>query len=158
MSAAGDTVTELTLWATDTVALPETAPAVAVIVAVPLPAAVTRPELSTVATAALPLAQVTVAPVMTWPSWSRTSARSCTVAPRAVSSAAAGVTATVVGRGGSGGGGSVAPSPQPATQAKPAVAATTSTRVLWQLSAVSLFNGLPSAATQGKPVNGVGRW
>ena len=69
VSAAGVTVTALTLWATDTVALPETAPAVAVIVAVPLPAAVTRPDPSTIATGALSLAQATVAPAITCPFW-----------------------------------------------------------------------------------------
>ena len=114
VSAAGDTLTELTLWATDTVALPDADPAVAVIVAVPLPAAVTRPEPLTAAIEAALLDQVTAAPAITCPFWSRTSAESCTVSPRAVSWVVAGVTATVVGRGGSGGGvgGSVAPSPQ----------------------------------------------
>ena len=123
VSAAGETATVLTSWATITVAVPDADPAVAVIVAVPLPAAVTSPWASTVATAALLLDQVTAAPAITCPFWSRTSAESCTVAPRAVSWVVAGVTATVVGRGGSGGGGSVAPSPHAETQATPASAA-----------------------------------
>ena len=46
----------------------------AVIVAVPLPAAVTRPDASTVATELALLVQVTVAPAMTLAFWSRTSA------------------------------------------------------------------------------------
>ena len=76
--------------------------------------AVTSPDPLTVATEALLLVQVTPAPAITWPFWSRTSAVNCSVAPKAVSWAVAGVTVTVVGRGGSGGGvgGSVAPSPQ----------------------------------------------
>ena len=84
------------------------------IVAVPFPAAVARPDPLTVATEALLLVQVTPAPAITWPFWSRTSAESCTVAPKAVSWVVAGVTVTVVGRGASGGGvgGSVIPSPQ----------------------------------------------
>ena len=67
VSSAGDTVTELTLWATDTVAVPETDPAVAVIVAVPLPAAVASPWASTVATDGSLLDQVTAAPAITCP-------------------------------------------------------------------------------------------
>ena len=114
VSAAGVTVTALTSWATVTVALPDAEPAVAVIVAVPLPAAVTSPDALTVATAAALLDQVTAAPAIALPFWSRTSAVNCSVAPNAVSRTVAGATATVAGRGGSGGGvgGSVAPSPQ----------------------------------------------
>ena len=82
--------------------MPDAVPAVATIVAVPLPTAVTSPAASTVATATAPLAQVTVDPAIGWPFWSRTSAASCTVAPRAASRAVEGVTVTVVGRGAAG--------------------------------------------------------
>ncbi len=112
VSAAGDTATALTVWASVTAALPDAEPVVAVIVAVPLPAAITSPDPSTVATVASPLDHAIGAPAMTLPFWSRTSVLSCTVAPSAVSRAVAGLTVTVVGRGGSGGAGSVAPSPQ----------------------------------------------
>ncbi len=62
-------LSSVTLDPTDTVtvAVPDTPPAIAVIVAVPLPAAVTRPAALTVATAALLLAQVTEAPAITCP-------------------------------------------------------------------------------------------
>ena len=83
------------------------------IVAVPSPAPRTSPDALTVATAAVLLAQVTVAPVITWPFWSRTCTVSWTVAPSAANSAVAGLTVTVVGLGASGEG-SVAPSQQPA--------------------------------------------
>ena len=112
VSAAGDTVTELTIWATDTVALPETTPAVAVMVAVPSPTAVTSPDPLTVAIEAALLDQVTAAPAITCPFWSRTSAVSCTAAPRTVSWVVAGVTVTVVGRGGGRGAGSGVPWPR----------------------------------------------
>ena len=46
VSTPGDTATALTIWATVTAAVPDTEPAVAVIVAVPLAAAVTRPPTS----------------------------------------------------------------------------------------------------------------
>ena len=100
---------------------PVAEPAVAEIVAVPSPTAVTSPEASTVATAGLPVDQVTVTPVITWPFWSRTWAASCRVSPRVVSAALGGLTNTAVARGGSGGEGggtgSVEPSPQAAIQA-----------------------------------------
>ena len=73
----------------------------AAMTAVPLSTAVTKPDWSTVATDALLVFQVTVAPAITSPFWSRTVALSCTVAPSAVSSNVAGFTSTVVGRGGS---------------------------------------------------------
>ena len=95
VSTAGVTTTALTVWATVTAAEPEADPAVALIVAAPLPAAVTRPDALTVATVAALLAQLNVAPAMTLPFWSRTSAVSCTVASRAVSSAVAGLTIQV---------------------------------------------------------------
>ena len=59
------TVTESVDCITVTVAVPEAPPAVAVIVAVPLPTAVTNPVELTSATAALLLAQVTAAPAIT---------------------------------------------------------------------------------------------
>ena len=90
VSVAGETATALTSWATVTVALPDAEPAVAVIVAVPLPAAVASPELLTVATAAALLAQLTAAPAIALPFWSRTSAVNCSVAPNAVSRTVAG--------------------------------------------------------------------
>ena len=68
---AGDTVTVLACCATVTDALPEAEPAIAVMVAVPLAIAVTSPA-STVATDALLLVQLTAAPAMTVPFWSRT--------------------------------------------------------------------------------------
>ena len=81
--------------------------------AVPLPAAVTSPEPSTIVTEASLLDHATGAPAITCPFWSRNSALSCTVSPNAASAAVAGVTLTVVGRGGSGGrDGSVPRSPQ----------------------------------------------
>ena len=137
VSAAGKTVTALTFWTTVTAAVPDADPAAAVIVAVPLAAAVTRPVELTVATAGAPLVQVTVAPVIACPYWSRTSAASCTAAPTAVSSAVAGLTVTIVGRGGSTGGegGSVAPSPQPAAHTRPASATTTSNEMRQRLMA-----------------------
>ena len=67
------------------------------IVAAPVPTAVTKPDELTVATLTALLDQETVAPAIALLSWSRTSALSCTVAPRAVSSAVAGLTVTVVG-------------------------------------------------------------
>ena len=94
-------VTAPTSWATVTLALPDTEPAVAVIVASPFATAVTSPDAPTVPTAELLLAQVTVTPVIACPFWSRTSAVICTVPPKAVSSAVAGRTVTVVARGGS---------------------------------------------------------
>jgi len=99
-------------------------PVAAVIVAVPLPTAVASPEASIVATEALALDHATETPDSTRPFWSRTSAENRTVSPNAVSSAVAGVTVTVVGRGGSGGGaeGSMAPSPHATAQRMATVA------------------------------------
>lgn len=72
-----------------------------VMVAVPSATAVTSPALLTVATAAALLAQLTTAPAIALPFWSRTSAVNCSVAPNAVSRTVAGPTATAAGRGGS---------------------------------------------------------
>ena len=112
----GDTLTDSTVWVTVIPALPDADPALAVIAAVPVLSAVTRPDWSTAATAVLLLPQVTVAAGISSAFWSRTSAVSCTVAPNAVSSALNGLTVRVVGRGGSGTGvgtGPVALSPSP---------------------------------------------
>ena len=64
LSAVGVTATSLTACATVIVAVPEAEPDVAVIVAVPLPVAVTSLVASTLATAVLPLDQVTTAPAI----------------------------------------------------------------------------------------------
>ena len=113
VSAAGVTRTVAAACDTVTVALPAAEPDVAVTLALPTPAAVTRPVPSTVATDASLEAQVTVAPGMTRPFWSSTCAVSCVVSPSAVSAAVAGDTVTDVatgGGGGGGGGGAVGPS------------------------------------------------
>ena len=102
-------------WATVTAAVPETEPAVAVIVVAPFAKAVTSPEASTAATEASLLAHATEAPVIASRSWSRTSAVSRAVSPRAVSAAEPGLTVTVVATGAGGGAGSTAPSPQDST-------------------------------------------
>ena len=69
------------------------------IVAVPLPATVTRPDASTVATELALLVQVTVAPAMTLAFWSRTSARQLNrCRPTQSARRVAGLTVTVVGR------------------------------------------------------------
>ncbi len=80
--------------ATVTAAVPEAPPAVAVIVAVPLPAAATRPEPSTVATASSLDSQEKSRPATARPFESNASAASRRVAPRAERVASAGVTAT----------------------------------------------------------------
>ena len=67
VAAAGDTATLLTRCLTVTAAEPDASPELAVIVAVPLPAAVTRPEASTVATAVSPESQENSAPGTAWP-------------------------------------------------------------------------------------------
>ena len=126
VSTDGDTSTEATGSGTRTTvtsAVPCALPELAVIVAIPSATAVTRPEAFTVATELALLVQVTMAPAMTLEFWSRTSALSCTVAPNAASSAMAGITDIVVGRGGSGtgsGAGAVVLSPpQPHTKDTP---------------------------------------
>ena len=98
----GDTSTEATSCATVTIADPDADPADAVIVAVPLPDAVTTPAASTVATELALVVQVTATPVITVESWSRTSVISCAVAPSAVNSTVAELTLIDVGRAGSG--------------------------------------------------------
>ena len=128
VSDGGDTATAATAWAIETPALPDASPAVAVTVAAPLATAVTDPAEFTVATSAALLAHVSAAPGISCPFWSCTRAVSCTVAPSASSSAFAGVTATIVGRGvgpDGTGGGAVAVSPQRTNHAAEATAATT---------------------------------
>ena len=126
----GDTTTEATDCITVTTADPDGSPALAVTVASPLAAAVTKPDASTVATELALLLQVTVAPTITLAFWSRTSAVSCTVSPNAVSSSVAGLTVTVVGRAGSGGGGVVGLSPSPHPLAKATTASTADSRTM----------------------------
>ena len=99
VSAEGDTVTERATCITIANALPEIAPEVAVIVAVPLPSAVTNPAESTGATCGSLLAHVTTSSGIGRPIWSRTSAVSRTVSPSASNTTVSGVTATVVGAG-----------------------------------------------------------
>ena len=115
VAASGSTAASATSCATVTDAEPNTDPAAAVILALPLATAVTTPEASAVATDGAPLVHVTAAPDMTLPYWSSTSADSCTVAPSAVSSAEAGLTVTLAGRGGSGATGGGPPSPHAMT-------------------------------------------
>ena len=67
---------------TVTPAVPLADPAVAVIVAVPLATAVTRPEAETVATEAADVDHVTLALAIVAPFWSLTVAESCCVAPK----------------------------------------------------------------------------
>ena len=86
-------------WATMISALPMASPAWAVISAMPLSTAVTRPSWSTVATASSPLDQVTATSVITFSCWSSTTAASWTVVPIASSVCDAGSTVTVVGTG-----------------------------------------------------------
>ena len=116
VSAAGDTATALTTWATVTAAVPDAWPADAVIVALPFAAAVTSPDASTGATDTSLLVHATAAPAITCPNWSRTSAVNRVVSPRADIALELGLTATVVATGAGGGGaGSTAPSPQDRT-------------------------------------------
>lgn len=113
----------LTTWATVTAAAPDAPPVVAVIVAVPLPAAVTSPDPFTVATASSLDPHSNSAPATPCPFASNASALSCTVASSAASCAVAGATVTAVGRGGSGGCGSVPPSSHPLADRTAAAAA-----------------------------------
>ena len=74
VSAAGRTSTALTSCATVTAAVPDALHTVAVIVALPLATAVTRPAASTAATAASALDQLIAIAAIASPFWSRTSA------------------------------------------------------------------------------------
>ena len=82
VASAGSTTTEPAACTTVTTAVPEAAPALAVIVAVPLPTAVTRPVLSTVATAASSDSQANCASGISFPLASNALAASLTVSPR----------------------------------------------------------------------------
>ena len=113
----GPTTTDDTVCVTVTAVDPEADPAVAIIVATPLPAAVTKPTASTTATPGALLVQTTVTPGMTRAFWSRTSAASVTVASNAVSSPVAGVTVIAAGKADSGVGSPVEPSPHPLPKA-----------------------------------------
>ena len=124
--------------ATVSCALPDADPEVAVTLAVPVSTAVVSPEASTEATDGSDDDHPTVAPAMTCPFWSRTSAAKRTVSPTAVTSAVAGDTSTVVatGCGGGGGGGAgggsgdgpLEPSPHPSPPTTTAAAARTTGR------------------------------
>ena len=99
-SESGASATAAGTCFTVTAASADAVPALAVTVARPFPAAVTRPRASTVAIPAAPDAQVTAASGIGLPFWSLTVAVSCTVPPNAASSADEGDTVTVVGSGG----------------------------------------------------------
>ena len=122
-------VTEAGRCSTVAVAVPVAEPAVAVMVAVPGATAVTRPDALTVTTPMSPLAQVTPVPVMTLPCWSKISAASCAVSPRALSETVAGMMASVVGTGVSGSVGRSSPQDE--------IASTTAAR------AAKIANGVP---------------
>ncbi|MCY3942425.1 MAG: hypothetical protein OXG18_01465 [Gemmatimonadetes bacterium] len=94
---------------TVTAASPDAVSALAVIVARPFPAAVTKPVASTVAIALAPDDHLTATPVIGSPFWSVTVAVNLTVSPNAARSAEEGDTDTTVGTG--------AGSSQPATKA-----------------------------------------
>jgi len=126
VSRAGDTATDRTDCITLTATLPDRVPAASVIVAVPLPLAVTSPDSSTVATGGELLDQLTGAPGITSPYWSSTSAPKSMVAPSDVRSAPYGNTLTFVARGGS--------SPQADAHAQPASAARTGKTIRWLMA------------------------
>ena len=77
----GERVSDIATWLTVAVAVPLTDPDAAVIVAVPLPTAVTRPAVETVAIDASDVAHVTVAPEITVPPASLTVAVRVVVSP-----------------------------------------------------------------------------
>ena len=77
----GDKLSDIATWLTVAVAVPLTDPDVAVMVAVPLPTAVTRPAEETVTIDASDAAQVTVAPEITVPPASVTVAARVVVSP-----------------------------------------------------------------------------
>ena len=93
----GDTSTEATVCITVTTADPDASPALAVIVAVPFAAAVTRPEPSTAATASSLDSHENSAPATARPFASNASAASRRVSPRAPMVASAGNTPTESG-------------------------------------------------------------
>ncbi|MDE2781324.1 MAG: hypothetical protein OXK77_00055 [Gemmatimonadota bacterium] len=113
VSSGGSTRIESATCDTVTAAVPVADPAVAVIDAVPLATAVTRPLASTVATAGAADVQPTVTLDMVLPFWSLTSALNRRVWPRDSSVAEEGVTVTLVGTGvGGGGGGGMVGTPE----------------------------------------------
>src|SRR5881628_2579995 len=94
VAVAGVTTTDLTICATETAAIPETAPVVAVIVAAPFPTAVARPAGSTVATSPSDDVHVNVRPRTGRPFPSSGTALNCWLRPRALRVALAGLTST----------------------------------------------------------------
>ena len=109
---SGETTTPAISCCTATPALPEAAPALAVIVADPCATARTSPETVTDATDGSVLVQLTGAPGIACPFWSRTPAANLTVSPSAVNITESGVTERVVGTSvGSGGSTGVVTSP-----------------------------------------------
>jgi hypothetical protein len=81
LTLVGDRVSDIATWLMVAVAVPLTDPDVAVIVAIPLPTAVTRPADETVAIDASDVAQVTSASEITVPPASVTVAASEAVSP-----------------------------------------------------------------------------
>ena len=77
----GERVSDIATWLTVAVAVPLTDPDVAVMVAIPLPTAVTRPAEETVTIDASDAAQVTTAPEITVPPASVTVATTVAVSP-----------------------------------------------------------------------------
>ena len=118
VSESGARATAAGICSTVTAAVPDAGPAVALMVALPFPAAVTRPRASTVATPVAPDDHVTAASGIALPFWSLTVAASCTVAATAASSAEGGDKVTVVGTG-SGTGSSQAAKAMASTTAAP---------------------------------------
>ena len=104
-------------------------------VADPLPAAVASPAPSTDPTRASLLDHDTEALGIKAPCRSRTSAENATLASKAVSSAVAGVTVTVAGRGGAGSG-SVLPSPHERADSATAHRPAAANRDLWFFSMI----------------------
>ena len=80
-SESNESLIEAASCSTETDALADAEPEVAVIVAVPYAAAVTRPVEDTVATGVLDELHDTLAPLIVAPFWSLTVAESCCVAP-----------------------------------------------------------------------------
>jgi hypothetical protein len=99
--------------ATETAAVPVTAPLVAVIVAVPFATEVTRPVDDTVATDELDVAHVTAALAITAPFWSLTVADSWDVAPSEAKLRLSSETVIAVATGVGGGVGAVGVSSPP---------------------------------------------
>ena len=133
VSAAGATTTSFTACATVTDAFPDTPPASALIVVLPLRTAVTSPDASTFATETSALDHVKDVSVISCPLSSRASARSCSVAPTATSVDVFGATVTVASTGG--------PVSHAKTQTKPANPAKAAAR---PVSVADLFVSRPT--------------